>query len=666
MCGICGIVDFGGHHAPGDLAATAAAMSNTLAHRGPDSEGVWADTAAGVALGHRRLAIVDLTPTGRQPMVSADGRYVITYNGEIYNFPALRAELETLGRRFRGRSDTEALVEACAAWGVESTARRLIGIFAFALWDRFERRLFLVRDHLGVKPLYYGWFNGLLIFGSELKALRAHPGWPVEVDRDALAAFLRFNYVPAPYTIYRGVSKLQPGSILTAEFDRAPRVTQFWDAYAAARAGLAEPLDIGPDEATDQLESLLSDAVARQMISDVPLGAFLSGGIDSSSVVALMQAASARPVRTFTIGFTEAGFDEARHAKQVAAHLGTDHTELYLEARQALDLVPRLPDWFDEPFADSSQLPTYLVSAMTRERVTVALSGDGGDELFAGYNRYLWSDSLARATGLLPLALRRGVSGAIRAVGTERWDRLLRGVPSRFKPAKPGDKLHKLADVLVLAGPDEIYRRLVSHWDEPERLVPGAREPRGIVWDERVAGEFPNFIDRMQLLDTVTYLPDDILTKLDRASMAVGLEARVPLLDHRVVEFAWRLPRRFKRRGRISKWLLRQVLYRHVPPALVERPKMGFGVPLGQWLRGPLRDWAEALVTEQRLTDGAFIDPAPIRQVWEQHQSNKREWGYQLWGVLMFQAWHERWMGPGATVRPRETPPTLALARGER
>ncbi|UEM04412.1 asparagine synthase (glutamine-hydrolyzing) [Skermanella rosea] len=647
MCGICGFVEPSGRRAPASLVR---AMADALAHRGPDGDGVWTDEEAGVAFGHRRLAIVDLSPLGRQPMESADGRLVLTFNGEIYNYRDLRAELEAGGIRLRGQSDTEVLVEACAAWGVGPTVRRLIGIFAFALWDKAARRLTLVRDQLGVKPLYWGRTGSGagagegVMFASELKALRVHPGWSPELDRGALASYLRFSYVPAPHTIYRGVAKLPAGSMLTWEPGTEPRTERYWDMRAIARV---PPRERDPASAIDALEALLGDAVGRQMVADVPLGAFLSGGIDSSTVAALMQARSGRPVRTFSIGFDAAGYDEAVHAKAVAGHLGTDHAELYVGRDHARDVIPRLPDLFDEPFADSSQIPTYLVSEMTRRHVTVALSGDGGDELFAGYHRYLWADAARRRLDRLPRSLRGVAAAALSGPSESAWDRGFGLLPRAFRPDRAGDRLHKLAALLAASGPDEVYRGLLSHWD-PAEIVRGADEPRGILWDGSVAGEIPDFLRRMQFLDTVTYLPDDILAKVDRASMAVGLEARVPLLDHRVVEFAAGLPASLKVRDGQGKWLLRQVLYRHVPRELVERPKMGFSVPLGDWLRGPLRDWAEDLLDGRRLDEDVVLDPGPVRRRWAEHLSGTHDHGDRLWGVLMFQAWRRRWLGPGS------------------
>jgi asparagine synthase (glutamine-hydrolysing) len=477
-----------------------------------------------------------------------------------------------------------------------------------------------------------------------LKSLRAHPGWLPEIDRDAVAAFLRYDYVPAPYTIYLGVKKLQPGHMLMISADGELKDRRYWNAHTVAQTGLATRHSMDDTEAIDRLEALLSDAVHRQMVSDVPLGAFLSGGIDSSTVAALMRTKTGARVRTFSIGFDEPGYDESAHAALVARHLGTEHTELTLEPRDALDLVPSLAEFYDEPFADPSQLPTLLLSRLTRRHVTVALSGDGGDELFAGYNRYFWSRRLQRSLGWMPAGLRRLGGRALRAVSPAGWDAVARAIPAGRRPSQPGDKMHKLADVLALDGA-ALYRGLVSHWPDPESVVPGSHEPHGANWDETLTVDFPEDVDRMQYLDTVTYLPDDILTKVDRASMAVSLEARVPLLDHRVVEFAWGLPLSMKLRDGGGKWILKQVLYRHVPRALVERPKMGFGVPIDAWLRGPLRDWAESMLDDHALTSGGLVDPAPVRRLWIEHLSGRRNWQYLLWDVLMLEEWRRRWMG---------------------
>jgi len=643
MCGIAGFVVTQDHPSLSNrLAAIAEAMDHSLAHRGPDGHDFWIDNDAGVALVHRRLAIVDLSPAGHQPMHSADGRFVISYNGEVYSHLEIRSELERSGHSFRGHSDTEVILESIASHGVKATVARLIGMFAIAIWDRKTRTLTLVRDRLGIKPLYWAKLDGLFMFGSELKALRQHPGWTPRIKPEAAASFMRHNYIPAPHTIYQDVYKLEPGTILTFAPGSEPRLEKFWDARNVAREGLQDPLHLDDRALTDRLEALLIDAVGKRMMADVPLGAFLSGGVDSSVVVALMKAANAGPVKTFTIGFEQAEFNEAPHAAAIARHLGTEHTELMVTSREALDVVPRLADMFDEPFADSSQIPTYLVSAMTRKHVTVALSGDGGDELFAGYNRYQLASRFWRMLSLMPVPMRKVAAGAVTSVSADRWDSLARALPFGLAPPMAGDKLHKAASVLNMPDADALYRRLVSHWD-PRAVMPEVAEARGLLWDRSVRKDFPDLLDRMQFLDLVTYLPDDILTKVDRASMAIALEARVPLLDHRVVELAWRLPHSAKIRGGVTKWLLRQVLYRHVPRQLIERPKMGFGVPLAEWLRGPLREWAENLMSEKRLGESGFFDVALVRRHWREHLSKQRNWQYLLWDVLMFEAWRERW-----------------------
>jgi asparagine synthase (glutamine-hydrolysing) len=639
MCGIAGFIGA----APGsDIGDIAEAMAKSIAYRGPDDQGIWTDGECETALVHRRLSIIDLSAAGHQPMLSADERHVISYNGEVYSFQPIAAELAARGHKFRGHSDTEVILESFAVNGIEATLKRMIGMFAIALWDRRDRTLTLMRDRLGIKPLYWAKFGNTFLFGSELKALRAHPGWTPRIDQSAVAAFLRHNYIPAPRTIYEGVYKLEPGTVLTLPWRGEPKISRFWDARSVARDGSHNPLEGSDAELTEQLESLLKDAVGRRMIADVPLGAFLSGGVDSSTVVALMQAAKSGTVKSFSIGFDIEGYNEAPHAAAVARHLQTDHTELTVTSKAALDVIPRLADFYDEPFADSSQIPTYLVSAMTRKHVTVALSGDGGDELFAGYNRYQLTQRFWRSLSLMPRAVRKGAAAALTAVRPDRWTQLLSALPSRLRPPQAGDKVHKAAAVLRLDSADAVYRRLVSHW-EPSEIMPQAAEPRSILDDATVAKDFPDLLERMQFLDLVTYLPDDILTKVDRASMAVALEARVPLIDHRVVEFAWRLPENVKVRNGTSKWLLRQVLYRHVPPELIERPKMGFGIPLGEWLRGPLRDWAETLLNEQRLRQAGLLDAGMVRRYWADHLDGRRNWQYLLWDVLMLEAWRERW-----------------------
>jgi asparagine synthase (glutamine-hydrolysing) len=651
MCGLVGFFDYRGPATINDMTQTINSMTATLVHRGPDDSGAWVDESAGIALGFRRLSILDLTPTGHQPMVSADGRYVLVLNGEVYNYRELRKELIQAGMAFRGGADTEVVLAAIALWGLSAAVRRFNGMFAFSIWDRQERQLTLVRDRIGIKPLYYGWMGSILLFGSELKALRVHPAFQGEIDRDALALYMRHNYIVAPYTIYKGVRKLTPGTYLTIKTDHPDKEATpetYWSARKVAEAGMAAPFRESTDMAVEELDRLLRASIRERMIADVPLGAFLSGGIDSSVVVALMQAQSTRPVKTFSIGFTEEQFNEAPYAKAVAAHLGTDHTELYVTPQQAMDVIPRLPTLYDEPFADSSQIPTFLVSELARQHVTVSLSGDGGDELFAGYNRYeyFWSQ----------WGNREGVS-AISQKSTEHALSFLFSDRAKSWAAQllcllPHDTARSLRWRMesVVSGiasnttgkPETVYHMMLSHWQNPEDVVREAHEPLTPVTDSRQWAELDQFTHRMMFLDLISYLPDDILVKVDRASMGVSLEARVPLLDdHRVVEFAWRLPLDLKVRDGQTKWILRQVLNRYVPRNLVERPKMGFGVPIDLWLRGPLRDWAEDLLNESRLRQEGWFNPEPIREKWQQHLSGKINWAYLLWDVLMFQAWKD-------------------------
>lgn len=648
MCGITGYLGHGPWEAATEASSILKVMAQAIAARGPDDFGEWSDTAAGIGFGHRRLAIVDVSPAGHQPMASASGRFVLAYNGEIYNHMDLRAQLKEVGRApsWRGHSDTETLLAAIETWGVEEALKRSIGMFALGLWDREQRTLSLARDRLGEKPLYYGWQGqgdaAVLLFGSELKALRAHPAFQAGIRRDALALFLRHNYIPAPYTIYEGIQKLPPGTVLTLSLqEKEGRFRTYWSLPDVAVAGLANPMQGSPEEVVGELETLLRSAVSQQMVADVPLGAFLSGGIDSSTVVALMQAQSSRPVRTFTIGFNEKGYNEAVHAKAVASHLGTDHTELYVTPQQAMNVIPRLPAIYDEPFADSSQIPTFLVSQLARQHVTVSLSGDAGDELFSGYTRYLVASGLWNKISAVPAPLRRLAARGITAVSPHTWNKLTGWLPSSRAGSLWGDKLHKGARVLDNQSIDGLYLGLVSQWTDPASVVVNGQEPDTLLTGLSPAMPGLDPVERMMALDLVTYLPDDILAKVDRAAMSMSLETRVPFLDHRVVEFAWRMPMHMKQHQGVGKWALRQVLYRHVPQALIDRPKMGFGIPIDSWLRGPLKEWAEELLIESRLRSEGFFHPETIRQKWAEHLSGQRNWAYQLWVILMFQAWLE-------------------------
>jgi len=620
MCGICGILSLDG----GERQERVRVMAGTLAHRGPDDDGVWTDSRAGVALGHRRLSILDLSPLGRQPMVSASDRFVICFNGEVFNFARLRAELEPLGHAFRGGSDTEVMLAAIEQWGLASAVKRFVGMFAFALWDRQERTLSLVRDRLGIKPLYYGQAGRDFVFGSELKALRAHPDFDGGIDRAALTLYFRHNYIPAPHSIHKNARKLPPGHILTLAAGREPALTQYWSAAEAYARGAAEPFAGSEDEALKELSVLLTDAVGLRMLSDVPLGAFLSGGIDSSLVAALMQVQSTRPVKTFSIGFAEKRYDEAPHARAVAAHLGTDHTEFQLSQQDLLDIVPLAATWWDEPFADPSQIPTYAVCRLARRHVTVALSGDGGDELFLGYARYPYALAWRERLDRHPRLLRRAAATLARLRAAE---------------ALPGCLRWRL-DALGLTDFAAMYKRLLSHHPEPARLVIGAEQEPPTALDILSPGD--DLWRSMSLWDVLLYLPDDILTKVDRASMAVSLEARVPLLDHRVVEFAASLPTSWLVQGGQGKMPLRRLLHAHVPRELVDRPKMGFGVPLDLWLKAELRPWAEALLDETAMRRAGMLDARMVQRLWRGYLAGRNNEFALLWCVLMYQNWSQQ------------------------
>lgn len=642
-------------------------MATALRHRGPDDAGTWVDGDAGIALGHRRLSILDLSSAGHQPMVSASGRYVVVLNGEIYNHLELRSELEMggTGPAWRGHSDTETLLAAVERWGLEATLVRAVGMFAIALWDRRDRVLELARDRFGEKPLYYGWVGSRFTFSSELKGIRALPGFANPVSREALTQFLRFSYVPAPRTIHDGLYKLEPGCIMT--LDGPPpasppsrplrpgttncriSVRRWWKLADTVEAGARNPIrDEG--EALEALTARLRAAVKAQCISDVSVGAFLSGGVDSSTIVALLQEQTSRPVKTFTVGFEEPAYDESGYARAVAKHLGTDHAEIVVTTAETQEVIPALQRMYDEPFADSSQIPTHAVCRVARQHATVALSGDAGDELFGGYNRYFWGPRIWRKVAWLPYPVRRALGAAITAIPPRAWDAVA-SVPnsvltSSSRLAQIGDKAHRLAVRLgKVRDLDDLYLSLVSEWQQPEELVvaPGLplREPPSLLADPLPGSGVETGQLRMMYRDAMTYLPDDILCKVDRAAMAVGLEVRVPFLDHRVAEVAWRLPISMRIRGSTGKWALRKILYQRVPPTLIERPKAGFAVPVGQWIRNPLRDWAESLLDAGRLASEGFFDPRPIRQAWHQHLAGRRDWTARLWTVLMFQAWLE-------------------------
>jgi asparagine synthase (glutamine-hydrolysing) len=614
--------------------------TSSLAHRGPDDMGLWFDEEAGIALGHRRLSIIDTSDEGHQPMHSACRQYVIAFNGEIYNFKELRRELEELGCVFRGHSDTEIMLSAIERWGVLVSLERFIGMFAFALWDRKERALYLVRDRLGIKPLYYGWVGKTFVFASELKAISVHPNFQGEINRNAVALLMRYNYVPAPYSIYNGIYKLLPGNVIIFRNDKIKEQV-YWSAKSVVEDGTRNTFEGSVEEAIREVDKLMRDAVKIHMLSDVPLGAFLSGGIDSSTVTALMQIQSARPIKTFSIGFAEDEYNEAAYAKEVARYLGTDHTEFYVRWEDALEIIPKLSEIYDEPFSDSSQIPTYLLSKLAHEHVTVCLSGDGGDELFGGYNRYFWGRSIWQKTGWMGPEIQKLFSGLLTLVSPEVWDTLFRMMnhllPRKLRQKTAGDKLHKLAEVLGGQTPEELYYRLISLWNEPSKIVKYSVEPETIITDKNQWAELFDFTQKMMFFDLVSYLPDDILTKVDRASMAVSLEVRVPMLDHRMVELAWRLPLSMKIKNRQGKWLLKKILSQYIPKKLIDRPKMGFGIPIHDWLRGPLRDWAENLIDESRLKNEGYFNHKEIRNKWKEHLCGRRNWQYHLWNILMFQ-----------------------------
>lgn len=661
MCGLAGL--FARRNWSSDeLHAITSRMSAAIVHRGPDDSGIWADASAGVALGFRRLAIVDLSELGHQPMPSSSGRFILVFNGEVYNHRALRRELESMGCAFRGHSDTEVILAAFERWGIEQSVRRFIGMFAIAVWDLERRELSLIRDRLGIKPMFIYHHRGVVTFGSELKALLAGPEFDRAIDMTAVTSYLRYLYVPAPQSIFQHAIKLPPGHILTITDPGTPLPASkaFWSAERAAWQGSVTQLSGGDEDAVCELETLLTDAVRLRMEADVPLGALLSGGIDSSTVVALMQSSADRPVKTFTIGFDHEEFDEAAHARAIARHLGTDHTELRLTGADALAVVPNLAEMFDEPLADPSQIPTFLVCQLARREVTVALTGDGGDELFGGYNRYVSGERMITGFQRWPKLLRRVSAAGATSLSPRSWNQMRDALgpvfPAAGRTRLLGEKVHKMGDLLRAESTSGMYRSLLSAWQHPEHLVVG-RSTNGN--HDAILGENDSLdlMGRMMLADQTSYLPDDLLAKIDRASMAVSLEARVPILDHRVVELSWRLPRRLKVRDGRGKWILRQILYKHVPPALVDREKMGFSVPLAQWLAGPLKNWAGDLLLSGE--EDGILRGTVIRLEWDRFIKGDSSNSAGLWALVMFRAWQNRWLSAVPEHNSRSAAPIL-------
>ena len=643
VCGIAGWAGKASEASAGASEYTVSSMLEALRHRGPDSRGIWIDPDAGVALGTARLAIHDLTADGSQPMTSSDGRYVLSFNGEVYNFRGLRHDLEGQGARFRGNSDTEVLITAIQEWGLHHTLEKANGMFAFALWDSAQRTLVLARDRIGEKPLYYSVRGGQFVFASELGAMQRHPLVSRNVDREALALLLRHNYVPSPWSILEGTRKLPAGCAITVKcHDDGVDVGEpapYWSLRDAVVESASRTRPPNYTDAPGALEDLLLDAVTLRMEADVPVGAFLSGGVDSSLVVALMQRLSRGPVKTFTIASSDSGFDESTHAANVAAHLGTDHVNLEVSAAEALAVIPRLPLIYSEPFADPSQIPTFLVSELARHDVTVTLSGDGGDELFGGYNRHRWVDQIWHSVHRIPAPLRRGAGAALAAVPPFAWRKAGQLIPPRRRPRNLDLKAQKLARVLDASTPWDMYQRLLSSWEHSTALVLEATTPDTAASDRSLLSDIPDMTTAMMTMDALMYLPDDVLVKLDRATMAVGLEGRAPLLDHRVINFAFQLPPSMKIRDGQSKWILREVLHRYVPPELTDRPKTGFDVPIASWLRGPLKAWASDLLDPASLRRQGYVRAEPIARVWRSHQAGLHDHSWELWSVLMFQEW---------------------------
>ena len=628
-------------------------MNSAISHRGPDTNGAWSDKNLGIVLGHQRLSIIDVSSSGNQPMQSSSGRYILTYNGEIYNYLKIRKELEmnNANIKWKGNSDTEILLESIDFWGIELTLQKIQGMFAFGIWDQKMRRLILARDRIGEKPLYYGWQgegnNRVFLFGSELKALKVHPEFNGQINRDAIALQLRHNCIPAPYTIYKDIYKLLPGNYLELKHTDLKKELlgypkKYWSLTSSLMHGNKNQLKFNEDEIQKDLEENLKISVKKQMISDVPIGAFLSGGVDSSTVVALMQSQSHQPVKTFTVGFNESEYNEAKFAKKIAKHLGTNHTELYVSPKTAMEVIPKISTIYDEPFSDSSQIPTFLVSQLTKQHVKVAISGDGGDELFCGYNRYKMSEKFSSIFRFMPFTLRKTLASTIKSISPHNLDKILKFIPILDQPTNFGDKIYKGADVLNTKNFSDIYYTLCSHWKNPTKIVLNSKEPGTLLTKFKPNINYLNTQQQMMALDFLTYLPDDILVKVDRAAMASSLETRLPFLDHNLIEYVSKIPHSLKFKNGHGKWILKKILNQYVPKSLTQRPKMGFEIPLGSWLRGPLRDWAENLLNEKRLNQENFFNTKLIRDKWLEHLNGKKNWHHHLWDILMFQAWLEK------------------------
>jgi asparagine synthase (glutamine-hydrolysing) len=649
MCGICGFYS----KFLSTYDNVILKMNLSISHRGPDSSGVWQDRNSGIVLGHQRLSIIDLSITGNQPMNSNSDRFVITYNGEIYNHLEIRRELEKISStlQWKGSSDTETLLESIDFWGVEKTLKKIDGMFSFVVWDKKARSLTLARDRMGEKPLYYGWQgkgnHKVFLFGSELKALKTHPEFSSEVNRDAIALQLRHNCIPAPHSIYKGIYKLLPGHYLELKLSDLtnsliPSSKSYWSLVEQVIYGNSNKLIGGEIEIQNDFEKHLQASIKKQMISDVPLGAFLSGGLDSSTVVALMQSQSSHPIKTFTIGSSQENYSEAKYAKKISQYLGTDHTELYVSSKEALDIIPKLPIIYDEPFSDSSQIPSFLVSQLAKQQVKVALSGDGGDELFCGYNRYVMGKIFSNLCRFMPLPCRKLLASWLNSMSPQSWIKILKILSSLDHRIDYRNKMQKIINVLKAKSSHDFYYTLCSHWQNPIEAVIDSNESETLLTKLQLELKIFNNQEKMMVLDSLTYLPDDILTKVDRAAMASSLETRVPFLDHKLIEYVWKIPHSLKFRDGKGKWILRKVLNKYIPKELTERPKMGFSIPIDIWLKGPLRNWAEALLNETRLKQEGYFNPKLIKHKWSEHINGKANWSYDLWDVLMFQAWLER------------------------